>query len=324
MTLTDFIRAMPKVELHVHFQGATQPETLHKLARHNGITLPANDLDEWYRFTTADHFFATYDLICTCFCTEDDLELAMREFIQGQAQQNIVYTEVTYTPNRRMPFDRQLAALNRGRAWGEAEYGVQVRYVIDIPREVSPEDGLMIADWAISGMDQGVVAFGLGGAEHDDPAEKFTDAFARTRAAGLPSVPHAGETAGPESIWAALDILHAERIGHGVRCLEDPALVDELRQRQIPLEVCPTSNVCLGMVQRLEDHPLPRLMAAGLQVTINSDDPPMFNTTLTDEYIRVAEAFAFDQQTLTGLMLNAVNASFAEQQLLSRFLEKEG
>src|SRR5690606_37769309 len=151
MLLTDFIRAMPKVELHVHLQGATRPETMLKLAQRNNITLPAHTIDElrtWYTFRDFDHFIDIYDLICECFRTADDLELALREFIEGQAAQNIRYTELTYTPNRRMPFEDQLDALNRARAWGEAEYGVKVGIVIDIPREdVTPEVGDMLADW---------------------------------------------------------------------------------------------------------------------------------------------------------------------------------
>lgn len=313
MNLHDFIAAMPKAELHVHLQGATRPETLLKLAQRNGIRLPAADLDgmrAWYRFTTATRFFESYDLITTCFQSPADLELALVEFIQGQAAQNIRYTEVTYTPSRRWPFPEQLAALRRGREQGEAEYGVQVRFVIDIPREVTPDEGLMIADWAISGMDAGVVAFGLGGSEAEDPAEKFVAAFDRARAAGLPAVPHAGETVGPHSIRAALDVLGAVRIGHGVRCLEDPALVTELRDRQIPLEVCPTSNICLGVCPSFEAHPLSQLLAEGLYVTVNSDDPPMFNTTLTAELQRSAAVFGLDRATVEALMFNAVQASF--------------
>jgi adenosine deaminase len=154
-----------------------------------------------------------------------------------------------------------------------------------------------------------VVALGLGGPEVGNPPEKFQAAFDRACAAGLPSVPHAGETVGPESIWGALRVLDAVRIGHGVRCLEDAALVEELRARQMPLEVCPTSNVCLGVAPSLGEHPLPRLLAAGLYVTLNSDDPPMFNTTLTDEYLAVAHALGWGAGDLEQLVLNALRAA---------------
>jgi adenosine deaminase len=153
------------------------------------------------------------------------------------------------------------------------------------------------------------VALGLGGIESGHPPELFQEAFARARAAGLPAVPHAGETGGAESVRAALTALKAQRIGHGVRCLEDPELVAELRDRQIPLEVCPTSNVCIGVAPSLDEHPLPRLLDEGLYVTINSDDPPMFNTTLTDEYMRAAQILGCGAETIEQLAINAVRAS---------------
>lgn len=316
MTLHDFIRAMPKVELHVHLQGATQPETLLALAQRNGISLPARTLEEmraWYTFRDFRHFIDVYVQICQCLETADDLELMAREFLRNQAAQNIVYSEVTYTPALRnhrggLTFDQQLAALNRANAWAKAELGVSMGIVIDIPREVMPQEADLYADWAIAGYGQGVVAFGLGGYEPGNPPEKYAAQFDRVHAAGLPCVPHAGETAGPESIWSALEVCRAVRIGHGVRCLEDPRLVDVLRDRQIPLEVCPTSNVLLGVVDRFENHPLPRLIEQGLYVTVNSDDPPMFNTTLTEEYLKSADAFGFDAAMIEQLILNGVRA----------------
>ncbi len=182
--------------------------------------------------------------------------------------------------------------------------------VLDIPRVISPEDGLRVADWAIESMGNGVVALGLGGPEVGNPPERYAEAFQRARDAGLPRVPHAGETVGPESIWGALNSLHADRIGHGVRCLEDPALVAELRERQIPLEVCPTSNVCLHVVPSLAEHPLPQLLASGLCVTLNSDDPPLFGTTLTHEYVAAAQTFGLGVDALEDLSRTALRVSF--------------
>lgn len=318
MKLTDFIQAMPKVELHVHLEGAIQPETLLALAHRNQVTLPATTvagLREWYQFRDFDHFIEIYLAISRCLRTADDLELIAREFLRGQAAQNIRYSEVTFTPYtlysiNGVAFADQLAAINRARAWAENELGVTMGMVTDISRNVQPvAHSLTVAEWAVSGMHNGVVAFGLGGPEIGYPPELFAEAFARTRAAGLPAVPHAGETVGPESIRGALDELQAVRIGHGVRCLEDPGLVAELRERQLPLEVCPTSNICLGVAPTIDEHPLPRLLAEGLYVTINSDDPPMFNTTLTDEYQKCAEVFGFDETTLENLVSNAVQAS---------------
>jgi adenosine deaminase len=296
------------------------------------MALPADTvagLRSWYTFTDFAHFVEIYLAVSACIRSADDIELIAREFLAGQAVQGVRYSEITYTPYthyhfKGMPFRDQLAAINRARAWAAAALGVTSGLILDIPRSISAEDGLLTADWAIEGMGQGVVALGLGGPEVGNPPEKFHAAFARARAAGLPSVPHAGETVGPESIWGALRALGAVRIGHGVRCLEDAALVEELRARQIPLEVCPTSNVCLGVVPSFGEHPLPRLLAAGLYVTLNSDDPPMFNTTLTDEYLAMARALGWDASDLERLVLNGLRAallpSAARAQMEAQFV----
>ncbi|MBI1766132.1 MAG: adenosine deaminase [Acidobacteria bacterium] len=316
--LAQFIRRMPKVELHVHLEGSIQPATLLELARRNGVTLPADDiagLQRWYRFTEFKHFIEIYLTISSCICTPADIELIATDFLRQQAAQNIRYSEVTFTPythfstNRRIPFAEQFEALTRARAWGLRELGTRCNWVFDLARNVRPvEHSLTVAEWAIAGKDQGVVGFGLGGLEAGNPPELFAEAFARARAAGLAAVPHAGEIAGAESVRGAIEVLHARRIGHGVRCLEDPQLVELLRARQIPLEVCPTSNVCLGVAPSFAAHPLPRLLAAGLYVTLNSDDPPMFNTTLTDEYLQAAATFGFEVEQVEQLVLNGVRA----------------
>ncbi|MEP6984892.1 MAG: adenosine deaminase [Chloroflexota bacterium] len=317
MTLTDFIKAMPKAELHVHLQGGTQPETLLRLAQRHNIAVPAQNVDEmrqWYTFRDFDHFLDIYDVICECFRTGEDIELAFREFCAGQASQNIRYTEVTFTPPRRIAWVEQLAALKRGRDWAREELGIIVNVILDIPREYDADVGNMIADWVIDGAREGaVVAIGLGGPEADNPAARFAEAFDRVHAAGIPTVLHAGEHVGPESIWDALKYGHSARIGHGVRCLEDPKLVDHLREHQIPLEVCPTSNVLLKVCETLADHPLPKLMEAGLYVTVNSDDPPMFNATLTDELTRCAETFQWDSERLEQITIAALRAAFSPE-----------
>lgn len=331
-TLAAFIRRLPKVELHVHLEGSIQPATLLTLAKRNQVTLPANDvagLQRWYQFTNFKHFIEIYLTISSCICTPEDIELIARDFLRNQAAQNIRYSEVTFTPythfstNRRIPFDEQFDALSRARVWGEREGGTRCNWVFDVARNVRPiEHALVVAEWAISGKDNGVVGFGLGGLEAGNPPELFVEAFALARAAGLAAVPHAGEVAGAESVRGAIEALHAARLGHGVRCLEDPALVTLLREQQIPLEVCPTSNVCLGVAPSFAEHPLPRLLAEGLFVTLNSDDPPMFNTTLTDEYLQAAAAFQLNLETIERLALNGVRASLLPETDRSE-LEKE-
>ncbi len=331
MSLTEYIKAMPKVELHVHLEGATQPETLLKLAQRHQIALPADTaegLREWFIFRDFRHFIEIYLKISECIRTPDDIELLTREFLQGQAGQRILHSEVTYTPythyvQKGLPFEDQLAAINRARAWAEAELGVTMGLIIDIARSITPEDGLVTAEWAIQHYENGVIALGLGGMENGHPPEKHAEAFRRAHEAGVTCILHAGEFAGAESIWGALNVGNSVRIGHGVRCLEDLALVAELRERQIPLEVCPSSNVRLGVVPSFAEHPLPRLIEEGLYVTLNSDDPPMFNTTLTDEYLLAVAHFGFDADTLEKLSLNALWAArlpeYVKASLSTRF-----
>jgi adenosine deaminase len=316
--IADFIRRIPKVELHVHMEGSIRPGTLLQLAKRHGIALPAETeegLHEWYRFRDFKHFVEIYLTISSCMQDAEDVELITREFLQGQADQNILHTEATFTMwtlKRQcgLSMDDQLAAVNRAREWAARDLGISLGLVIDIVREVPVEDGLAIADWAIANHGNGVSALGLTGVEAETEPKKHAEAFRRALDAGLPRTCHAGETGGAWSIRGCLDDLSAERIGHGVRCLEDVALVRELRDRQIPLEVCPTSNVCIGVSPSLAEHPLPQLLNEGLNVSINSDDPPMFNTTLTDELIRCSETFGFNEDVIWTLLQNAGRATF--------------
>jgi adenosine deaminase len=316
MSLDQFIRLMPKIELHVHLEGSIRPATLLALSKRNGVALPADTLEgleTWYRFSDFAHFVEVYFTICNCLRTPDDFELITAEFLRGQEAQNIRHSEVIFTPythHEHISMDEQLAAINRSRTWAEEELEVTMTLVPDISRNIRPlAHSIEVARWAVANQDKGIIALGLGGPEIDNPPELFREAFDLALDAGLPSLPHAGETEGPGSIWGALEALHALRIGHGVRCLEDPDLVDELRDRQIPLDVSPSSNICLGVAPDLDAHPLPRLLAEGLYVTINSDDPPMFNTTLTDEYLRICETFDFDLEQIKVFVLNGVRAS---------------
>ena len=295
MQIQEFIQKMPKVELHVHLEGSIQPETLLQLAWRNNIPLPVNTLDglqKWYKFQDFMHFIQIYKTISACLRSPQDLELITREFLKNQSEQNIRYSEVTFTSFTHyetygIPFTEQLSAINQARKWAAETLDTHMNLVIDIDRQMPAKEADLIGSWVLQAYGKGVCALGLGGPEHGNPPEKFSKTFERVTAAGIPSVPHAGEVEGPQSIWGAIRILKANRIGHGVRCLEDADLVKILRERQIPLEVCPTSNICLGLFESLEKHPLPRLLDEGLYVTINSDDPPMFNTSLTNEYLQI-------------------------------------
>jgi adenosine deaminase len=314
-SLREIITDLPKIELHVHIEGSTQPETLLQLAQRNGISLPASDvagLREWFKFRNFEHFVEIYVSASKCIRKPEDLELLAEEFARGQAVQNILYTEAHFTAMTihrysGIPWSEQLDALTRGFSKVPE---TKVNLILDIVRGYPVEEGETIAQWCVDGLGKGVVAIGLSGFETQDPIALHKHSYRTAKAAGLKCTAHAGETGGAPAIREALEDALADRIGHGVRCLEDPQLVQELREKQIHLEVNPTSNVSLGIFPSLEKHPLPILMDEGLSVSINSDDPPYFNTTLTDEWIRCAEEFEFSTDILFSLCQGAVNKSF--------------
>lgn len=250
----------------------------------------------------------------SCLRTADDYELIAYECGEGLARQNCRYAEVTFSPCTHdtlgMPHEACFAGLTRGRERPRADFGIESAWVFDIVRGGGAARADYTTSVAIEGRDDGVVALGLGGVEVGHRPEPYAPSFARARAAGLRGVPHAGETVGPESVWGALRALGAERLGHGVRAIEDPALVAHLAEQRIPLEVCPTSNVRLGVYPDYTAHPFARLHAAGVVVTVSSDDPPLFHTTLNDEMALLAGPFGFDLAAADAILLNAVRHCF--------------
>jgi adenosine deaminase len=328
--MTDLTTA-PKVELHVHLEGAMRPATLLELAKRNQIELPFSTMEEvrqWYRFEDFPQFSDVYKAISRSIVTADDVEYLARDFVTGQAEQNVLYTEVTYTaltPHRNygLPFEEQYAALERVRLWAERELDVSFGVIVDIPRDYASDDqSATVADWVAGSLGETVVALGLAGYETGYPPEQFASAFARAREAGVPAICHAGETEGPASIRGALDVLGSRRLGHGVRCLEDPALVERLRRDRVVLEVCPSSEVSLGVFPRLAEHPLARLIEEGLAVTINSDDPAMFGTTMTRELDLAREEFGLSDEQLGAAMVLAAEASLAGPRRKPRLVKR--
>lgn len=318
MSIQTFIQQMPKAELHVHLEGAIAPATLLTLAARHGKALPADTvegLQAWYQFTTFRHFIAIYLTTQDCIRTADDFAFVVHAFAADRARQNIRYTEATVTPYTHIWQDKGLQpneiieGLEEGRRQARRDFGVELRWIFDIPRNLPEPAGNWTADYAIQHMNHGVVGFGLGGDEARAAPELWIEPFQRAVAAGLYSVPHAGEVAGPASVWGAIKALGARRIGHGVRSIEDPALVTYLVDTQIPLEVNPTSNLCLNVYPNFAAHPLRTLWDAGVYVTVNSDDPPMFNTSLTQELQVLHEHFGFSVAELEAIALRAVHAA---------------
>jgi adenosine deaminase len=333
MDLTEFAQRMPKAELHVHLEGSIQPRTLLKLARRNHISLPASDeagLQELYRFRNFEQFLDTYLMITGCLRTADDYRLIAYEFGSECARQNIRYAEViftiiTSTSLTGLPWQEILHGLNAGREQAAADFGVHWLWVFDIVRN-EPDTQSAVLDITVAARDMGVVALGLGGLETGFPPELFVNTFRQAESAGLHRVPHAGEIAGPASVWSAINLLHADRIEHGVRSIEDPTLVEYLRLNAIPLDICPTSNICLKVYPDYASHPLRKLWDAGLFLTIGSDDPPMFGTDLNNEYQRLVKDYNFTQPELEHISLNAIHASFlspTEKRILDQEFQAE-
>jgi adenosine deaminase len=318
MSIDRFLLRLPKVELHVHLEGAMRPAVLLELARRNGIELPAQDetgLKRWFRFTDFDHFVQVYLACSRALHRPEDFQLLVLDLLAEQAYQNVLYTEAHFTISTHLANgangDEVLAALAEAIAEGERRYGVTLRLIPDIVRNVGVEPADRTLDWALAGQRRGVVAaLGLSGTESRFPNEPFREHFAAAEREGLHRVAHAGEHAGPESIRSVLAVCGAERIGHGVRAVEDPTLVAELRERQVPLEVCPTSNLCLGVAPDLASHPFDRLYREGLALSVNSDDPAFFNTNLTLEYLRLHQTFGYSASEIAGLSLAALRQAF--------------
>ncbi len=323
MQLEQYLREVPKAELHVHLEGSILPATLLTLAKRNKVTLPVTTLEEmqqWFTYRNFRHFIEIYVAISSCLKTVEDYEQIVYEFGATMVRQHIRYAEATFSvcTHRHtlgIPHDVYFTGLTQGRKRAKQDFGVEINWIFDIVRDVAEGSGMsQRADYTVAvakeSMQDGVVALGLGGLEVGYPPEWFEKWFEQGRAAGLHSIPHAGETEGPASIWGAIRALGAERIGHGVRAIEDPELVKYLAEKQIPLEVCPTSNVRLGVYPSIEEHPFPQLYKAGIPLTINSDDPPLFNTTLNNEVGLLASAFHYDKSTIDEILLNGVRYSF--------------
>ncbi len=320
MDLDAFIAGLPKAELHVHHVGSASPRIVAELAaRHEGETPVPADADalaDYFTFTDFAHFIEVYLSVVDLIRDPRDVWTLTYEIARELAAQNVRYAELTLTPYssvvRGIAAEAYCEAVEDARNRAAADFGVALRWCFDIPGEAGLPAADVTLDAALRQRPDGLVSFGLGGPEIGVPREPFAPHFAQARAAGLHSVPHAGESTGPQTIWDAIRHLGATRIGHGISAARDPELLEYLATHGIGLEVCPTSNVCTRSVASLAEHPLPALVAAGVPVTINSDDPPMFSTTLNHEYAVAAELLGLDAPGVADLARAAVRASFLD------------
>jgi adenosine deaminase len=313
--------SLPKVHLHVHLEGSMRPSTVLELAGRYGVELPDGLREGRYEFHGFTHFISEWVAGLRSLQRPEDVRRIAYEFCHDQAADGVRYAEVSFSlPEhsvRSGDWDGPILAVLEGFDEGRRDFGIVCRPYVDVVRGVGIELSRMAMESAVRHRDDGVIGIGLGGDERH-PAGDYAHLFRHATDHGLRSIPHAGETAGPDSVWSALEDLRADRIGHGIRSLEDPSLVTRLRGERVPLDVCPTSNVMTKVVASIEDHPLPAMLEAGLFVTLNADDPSMFQAPLSHEYGLAREALGMSDERIVALATNAIDASFADEETKRR------
>ena len=315
-----------KVELHVHLEGTAPPALIRRLADRNGLTVPEGVFASEERFAYTDFldFLDTYDRAASVIRTSEDYRDVTYEYLAGCAREGTVYVELIVSPDHAVLVGLSgvdhLGGIARGIDDARRDHGIEARIQLVAVRNFGAGQAVVVARYAASRPHPYVVGFNLAGDEAHYPAGDFAEAFAIAAEAGLGCTVHAGEWDGPQSVRAALE-LPVTRIGHGVRAIEDPSLVEELAERGIVLECCPTSNVVLGLYPSYEQHPLPLLRAGGVKTTLGSDDPPYFGASIGGEYELCRERFGFDDDDLRAISRTAVEAAFCERTLKERLMQ---
>ncbi len=306
---SSFILSLPKAELHLHLEGSVEPSTLLELRQLHGMDgASLAEVEQLYNYKDFAGFLTAFKDVTGHLCTPDDYELITYRLMERLKAQNVLHAEAAI-----------FEGLERGRRRGEKDFGISLLWIFDAVRQFGAEKAQSVLDLAIQFRDRNVVAFGIGGDERAGPPEWFAGVYPRAAEHGLHLTAHAGESAGPESIWGALN-LKAERIGHGLTAAQDPELIEELAESQVPIEICVTSNLRTGCCAELAQHPVRRYFDQGLMLTLNTDDPTMFQTSLVEEYALVQEAFGFTDEHLRELARNSFEASFLPAEKKIEFL----
>jgi aminodeoxyfutalosine deaminase len=319
-----FILSLPKAELHLHLEGSIEPATLLELRHRHGMDgASLAEVEELYNYKDFTGFLAAFKDVTGHLRAPEDYELITYRLMERLKAQNVLHAEVIVSVGvalwRKQDFAAIFEGLERGRQRGEKDLGVSLLWIFDAIRQFGADKAQSVLDLAIQFHDRNVVAFGIGGDERAGPPEWFAGVYTRGAEAGLHLTAHAGESAGPESIWGALN-LKAERIGHGLTAGQDPELIEELAERQVPIESCVSSNLRTGCCAELTQHPVRRYFDQGLMLTLNSDDPAMFRTSLIEEFALVQEAFGFTDEHLRELARNSFEASFLPAEKKIEFL----
>ena len=328
------LKSLPKAELHCHLEGAAPPDLVRRMAERNDVKLPEGLFtdDGTFHWTDFPDFLNTYDMASSSMRKAVDYRDVTYEYLRDCAAEGAIYVEVFSSPDHAaevgMSYADHLEGMVDGIDDAFLDFGIVGRIIVTCVRHLGPERAVDVARATVAELHPHVVGFGMGGNEMDYTQADFRPAFDMAAAAGLPCTVHAGEVDGPQSVRDALDHLPVTRLGHGVRAIEDPALVAEIAEKGIVLETCPISNFATGVYTGYDDHPLPALLKAGCKVTLNSDDPPYFATTIGHEYEQAAKGFGFSPAQLLDITRTAINGAFVDdatkQTLLARVNAWEG
>lgn len=315
---SEFIVSLPKAELHLHLEGAIKPETVVELAVNHGQALDRAEVERMFHYTDFAGFLMAFRGITQHLITPEDYELITYRLMQRLASENVVHAEVYISIGVchlwGRDFDAIFEGLERGRERGEYDFGVSLYWIADAVRHFGTEKAQRVVDHAAKLTDRNVIGFGIGGDEGRAAPELFREVYANAARHGLRLTCHAGETTGPESVWGAIKVLNSERIGHGLTCYRDPELIKYLRDKQIPVEVSITSNIRTGCCESYEAHPVRKYFDEGLLITLNTDDPGLFETTLAREYQIAQNFYGFTDEELKQLAMNSFRASFLPEE----------
>lgn len=320
---SSFIHQLPKAELHLHLEGAVEPATLLELRERHGDRVTAAEVDSLYQYQDFAGFLLAFKNITEHLCAPDDYELITYRLMQRLKEENVLHAEVYVSVGvclwRKQDFAAIFEGLDRGRARGARDFGISLLWIFDAVRQLGVEDAQKVFELAARYQDRHVAGVGIGGDEQKAPPELFRSVYGYAEDNGLRLTAHAGETGPAESIWGALN-LRAERIGHGLSAAQDPDLIEELAYRQIPVEICLTSNLRTGVCKAIAEHPAKSYFDQGIMITLNTDDPAIFGTTLSREYQLAQETFAFTDEHLRELARNSFEASFLPAEKKLEFL----
>ncbi len=318
-----FLRALPKAELHLHLEGSVAPATLVELSEQHGEPMTLGDAVLLYQYENFQGFLMAFKSVTQLLRSGRDYELVTYRLMQELRRQNVLHAEVYVSVGvclwKDMDFAAVFEGLERGRAAGERDFGVSLLWIFDAVRHFGAEAAQRVVELAVRYRTRNVVGIGIGGDEARGPAEWFAPSYRYAAEHGLRLTAHAGETTGPESVWGALN-LRAERIGHGIQARRDVELMDVLAERQVPIEICVSSNLQTGASASLDEHPVREYFERGLMVTLNSDDPAMFHTSLEQEYQLVQQHFEFSNEQMRELARNSFEASFLPSERKLDFL----